>query len=50
MTATAMAEKWGGISLKTICKWLKRIDFTRKKKAMDISKETKKNVVYIWKK
>ncbi len=27
-----MAEKLGTISLKTVCKWLKRIRFTRKKK------------------
>ena len=50
MTATAMAEKWGNISLKTICKWLERIGFTRKKKVMATSKGTKKNVVYIWQK
>ena len=50
MTATAMAEKWGNISLKTMCKWLNRINFTRKKKAMATSKGTKKNAVYIQKK
>ncbi len=32
LTATAMAEKLGNISLKTVGKWLKRIGFTRKKK------------------
>ncbi len=32
LTATDMAEKLGTISLKTVCKWLKRIGFTRKKK------------------
>jgi transposase len=50
MTATSMAEKWGNISLKTMCKWLGRINFTRKKKAMATLKGTKKNVVCIEKK
>jgi transposase len=50
MTATALAEKWGNISLKTMCKWLRRIDFTRKKKATATSKGTKRNAVHIQKK
>ncbi len=31
LTATAMAEKLGNLSVKTVCKWLKGIGFTRKK-------------------
>ena len=47
MTAVAMAEKWGNISAKTMCKWLKRIGFTRKKKLITTSNKTKKAVLYI---
>ncbi|MBA3751521.1 helix-turn-helix domain-containing protein [Candidatus Dependentiae bacterium] len=49
LTATAMAEKWGSISVRVFCKWLKRIGFTRKKKPTIISSGMKKNVSYIWK-
>ncbi len=49
MTATAMAAKWGSISVRVFCKWLKRTGFTRKKKATVISSGMKKNVSYIWK-
>jgi transposase len=31
LTTKQMAEEWGNITQKTICKWLNRIGFTRKK-------------------
>lgn len=48
LTATDMAEKWGNISIPTICKWLKRIGYTRKKKLTDIRSDAKSNAKYIW--
>ncbi|MBA2306656.1 transposase [Candidatus Dependentiae bacterium] len=50
MTAAAMAEKLGNITSKTVCKWLKRIGFTRKKKVMVTASGMKKIVVYLEKK
>jgi transposase len=50
MTAAAMAVKWGNISPKTMCKWLGRIGFTRKKKVMATSNGMRKTALFIWKK
>ena len=44
-TQAEMAELWeGDISARTISRGLHKIGFTRKKKAMGIKKETKRNV------
>jgi transposase len=48
LTTKQMAEKWGNITLKTICKWLHRIGYTRKKRYMDTKNVKKKSVRYIW--
>ena len=32
MTGKEMAQKWGNVSSKTMCKWICRIGYTRKKK------------------
>ncbi len=48
MTAVAMADFWQ-VSIKTMCKWLKRIGFTRKKNPMAMSSGMKKVVSYTWK-
>lgn len=47
-TAKEMGQLWGNISTKTICKWLKIIGFTRKKRLMAIKKGMKQSVRYIW--
>lgn len=48
LTALAMAEKWGDISPKTVCKWLHRIGFTRKKRSTDTKSGVKRSVKFIW--
>lgn len=48
LTAKEMAEKWGNITLKTVCKWLNRIGFSRKKRATGTKKEMNRDVRYIW--
>lgn len=48
LSAKEMADKWGNISKKTICKWLHRIGFTRKKRLTVTQKEAKKNAEFIW--
>lgn len=42
-TQSDMAKLWGNISRQTIHRALKKFGFTRKKRLMDIKKETKKN-------
>lgn len=42
-TQSEIAKLWGNISRQTIHRALKKIGFTRKKRLMDIKKETKKN-------
>jgi transposase len=42
-TQAEMAELWGNISDRTICRGLKKIRFTRKKKPMAIGNEMKLN-------
>lgn len=46
LTAKEMAQE-KGMSTKTMCKWLKRTGFTRKKKVTVTANETKKAVIYI---
>jgi len=45
-----LAEKWGNITSKTMRKWLHRIGYSCKKKAIFTKKEVKKSVKSIWKK
>jgi transposase len=48
-TQSQMAERWEGkISSRTISRALAKIEFTRKKRAMDTVKETKQSVKYFW--
>lgn len=48
LTAIEMAEKWGGLTPKTMRKWLGRIGYTQKKRVMVTKKEMKKSVKLIW--
>ncbi len=48
LSAVEMAEKWGNITPKTFRKYLRKHGFTFKKKLLDIVKEAKKNVKFIW--
>ena len=41
-TQKQMAEKWGGVSQRTICRAIKRINYTFKKKPLDTRNVTKK--------
>jgi len=48
LTAVEMAEKWGGLTPKTMRKWLGRIGYTQKKRVMVTKNEMKKGVKHIW--
>lgn len=47
LTSKEMAAKWGGISAKTILKYLKRINFTRKKKLSATKKQILQTVKFL---
>jgi transposase len=47
MTQRTLADKWGSISCSSICRSLKKIGYTRKKRLMDIKSVTKKKERYI---
>ena len=46
-TATRMAEIWG-VSTETMCKWLRRIGYTRKKILTATKSGMKQSVQHIW--
>jgi len=48
LSAVEMAEKWGGLTPKTMRKWLHRIGYTQKKRALGTKNEMKKTVKFIW--
>lgn len=47
MTQKILADKWGAISCSSICRALKKIGYTRKKRPMDTKNVTKKKEHYI---
>ena len=49
MTAIEMAKELGNITGKTVCKWLNRIGFTRKKRLTGTKNGKKKIGDFIWK-
>lgn len=49
LNGVELSAKWGNITPKTMRKWLHRIGYSCKKKAISIGNETKRSVKNIWK-